>query len=444
MRSRSILATALCALLLAPHAPTALSQSAAPPVFPDAQASDPITMGWMKGSPPPADKLIRFADGSSLRFPQTRWSFSNFRQLGATSNVSRGVGAVSVLPRAERDDIDAVTFQTLVKNQPMTWAQSLAANYTDGIVVLHKGRIVYERYFGALGAEGQHIAMSVTKSFFGTIAQMLIAEGKLDENAKVGLIVPELKDSAFGDATVRQLLDMTTGLKYSENYADPKAEIWDHVRAGNVIPRPPGYTGPNSFYEFLQTVKKEGEHGQAFAYKTVNTDALGWVIRRTTGQSIGENLRDRIWQKLGAEQDAYFTIDTVGNEFAGGGLNAGLRDLARFGEMMRLDGRYNGQQIVPKAVVDDIRRGGDKAFFAKAGYALLPGWSYRDMWWVSHNEDGAYAARGIYGQTIYIDPKAQMVIARFASHPLAANANFDPTSLPAFEALARHLMADPR
>jgi CubicO group peptidase (beta-lactamase class C family) len=337
-----------------------------------------------------------------------------------------------------------VSFQVLGSGQTMTWGQSLGANYTDGIVVLHKGRVVYERYFGALRADGQHIAMSVTKSFFGTIGAMLVADGTLDANAPASKYVPELKDSAFGDATVRQLLDMTTGLQYSENYADPKAEIWNHVRAGNVLPRPPGYDGPKTFYEFLLTVKKEGNHGEAFAYKTVNTDALGWVIARATNKSVGDNLQDRIWSKLGAEQDAYFNIDTVGTEFAGGGLNTGLRDLARFGEMMRNDGRFNGQQIVPKAVVDDIRRGADKAHFAKAGYALLPGWSYRNMWWVSHNEHGAFSARGIHGQVVYIDPTAEMVIARYASHPLAANANLDPTSLPAYHAMAKHLMANPR
>jgi hypothetical protein len=109
--------------------------------------------------------------------------------------------------------------------------------------------------------------------------------------------------------------------------------------------------------------------------------------------------------------------------------------------MMRLGGRYNDQQIVPAAVVDDIRRGGNREMFAKAGYKTLPGWSYRNMWWVSHNGDGAFSARGVHGQLIYIDPKAEIVIARFASHPMSANANFDPTSLPAYEALANHLMS---
>ena len=252
--------------------------------------------------------------------------------------------------------------------------------------------------------------------------------------------MPELKDTAFGNATVRQILDMTTGLKYSENYADPKAEVWDHVRAGGVLPRPPGYAGPKTFYEFLLTVQPAGEHGEAFAYKTVNSDAMGWIIRRATGKSLGENLQERIWSKLGAEQDAYYATDSVGNEFAGGGLNTSLRDLARFGEMMRRDGKFNGQQIVPKALVADIRNGGSQEQFAKAGYALLPNWSYRNMWWVSHNDHGAYAARGIHGQTVYIDPKAEMVVARYASHPIAANAGNDPVSLPAYTALANFLM----
>jgi len=412
--------------------------------FADAQASDPTALGWMAGSPPPADKLIQFADGTFRKFPQIRWTFSNYRQFVPTSNVARGTGPVSVLPMAARQDIDGVSFQVMGSGETMTWAQSVGANYTDGIVVLHQGRIVYERYFGVFKPQGQHIAMSVTKSFIGTLGAMLVAEGVIDENALTSKYVLELKDTGFGDVTVRQLLDMTTGIKYSENYADPKAEIFDHTRAGGVTPRPPGYEGPKSFYEFLQTVKKEGAHGQAFAYKTVNSDALGWVIRRATGKSIGENLQDRIWSKLGAEQDAYFTIDTTGTEFAGGGLNAGLRDMARFGEMMRLDGNYNGQQIVPKKVVADIRNGAGKAEFAKAGYKTLPGWSYRNMWWVSHNEHGAYSARGVHGQAIYIDPKAEMVIARFASHPLAGNPNNDPTSLPAYHALAKHLLAHPQ
>ena len=171
-----------------------------------------------------------------------------------------------------------------------------------------------------------------------------------------------------------------------------------------------------------------------------NSDTLGWIIRRVTGQSLAQLLSQRIWSRLGAEHDAYITVDTEGTEFAGGGLNTCLRDLARFGELMRNDGWAMGQQVIPKAVIDDIRKGADPLKFAPAGYHTLPGWSYRNMWWVSHNSHGAYMARGIHGQAIYIDPMAQMVIARYASHHIAGNLGIDPHSLPAYHAMALHLM----
>ena len=434
----AVLATAVLAC-------AARAQAATAAAFPDAAASDPATLKWMVGAPPPADRIIRFTDGTHYRFPQFRWTFSNMRALIPTVVVGRGSGPVRTLPRAERRDLDSVRFTPLDGGAAMTWARSLAANYTDGIVVLHRGRIVYERYFGVLSPERQHVLWSVTKSFTGLLGAMLVAEGALDEHAPAARYVPELEGSGLGDATVRQLLDMTTGIRYSENYADPRAEIWDHARAGGILPRPAGYQGPRSFYDFLRTLAREGAHGEAFAYKTVNTDALGWVIRRATGQSLEALLQERIWRKLGAEQDAYLAVDETGAAFAGGGLNTTLRDLARVGEMMRLGGAYNGEQVVPKAVVADIRRGGDPAKFAAAGYARLAGWSYRDMWWVSHNEHGAFSARGIHGQVIYVDPKAEMVIARFASHPVAGNtAALDLTSLPAYHALATHLLAHPR
>ena len=422
---------------------TALAQTAAPAQL-DAQASDPRVMGWMVGAPPPADKLIAFADGSWFRFPQTRWSFSHIRELMPTSVVSRGNGPPAVLPRSERADIDAVKFTPIGRADSMTWEQSLAANYTDGIVILHRGRIVYERYFGALTPERQHIAFSGTKSFGATVAAMLVGEGKLDENATVARYVPEFQASGMGDATIRQLLDMTTGADYTEDYADLNSPVWALTRAGGFLARPPGYDGPESFFDYLLTLHKTRPHGEQFAYKTVNTDMLNAVLRRVTGQTLSTLLSERIFSRLGAEQDAYFTVDPTGVEFGGGGLNLTLRDLARFGETMRLDGRFNGQQIVPKAVIEDIRRGGDRASFSRAGYATLPGGSYRSMWWVLHNEHGAYSARGIHGQGVYIDPKAEMVIARFASHHLAANANYDATSLPAYQAVAELLLATPR
>jgi CubicO group peptidase (beta-lactamase class C family) len=284
------------------------------------------------------------------------------------------------------------------------------------------------------------MSFSMTKSYYGTLAAMLVTEGALDEQQLISHYLPELRNSGFGDATVRQVLDMTTALQYSEDYTNPKAEVFAFALAGEIFPRPHGYNGPDGFYAYLPTIQKQGEHGAQFTYKSVNTEVLGWLIARVTGRNPVQVLQERIWGRLGAEEDAYMLVDSHGTGWAAGGLNATLRDHARFGEMMRLGGRFNGQQIVPQSVVQAIRRGASQTDFAKAGYKALPAWSYRDQWWVSHNRHGAFAARGVHGQTIYIDPAAEMVIVRLASHPLAANANIDPISLPAYQAIADRLM----
>lgn len=405
--------------------------------FPDASASDPQRSRVMSGFPPAADRLIRWQDGGHLKFPNTRWSFSHMRELMATADVWRGGGRVSIFPRAEHA-LDDVTFIDM-DGQKRRWSEALTKTWTDSVVVVHRGRIVYERYFGAQEAQRPHIAMSVTKSFVGLLATMLEYEKKLDPAALVTRYLPEMADTAYADATVRQVMDMTIGVQYSENYADPKAEVWAYSAAGGITPAAPGANPPNSFYDFLKTLKKEGEHDQAFAYKTVNAEVLAWIIQRVSGQALPQLLSERLWQKLGAEENAYFIVDRSGIASGGGGVNTVLRDLARVGEMMRLKGRFNGQQIVPAAVIADIAGGADRAKFAKAGYATLPSWSYHNQWWVS--DQGYYMARGIYGQAIYIDPKNELVIARYGSHPIAANAVQDPIILPAYRAIAETLSA---
>ena len=152
----------------------------------------------------------------------------------------------------------------------MTWNESLSANYTDGMLIIHKGRVVYERYFGCLDETGKHAAMSMTKSLTGLLAEILVAEGRLDDTAKVAAVIPELSRSAFGSATIRQVMDMTTALDYSEDYADPNADIWAY---STPLPKPKGYEGPNGYFGYLQTVKQDGVHGKAFGYRTINTDA---------------------------------------------------------------------------------------------------------------------------------------------------------------------------
>lgn len=405
-----------------------------------AEESDPNRLGWMQGFPPAPEQVIGQPDSNYFSFPKMRWTVCHFRELLPTKQISRGLGEPMPFAYALDDAINDIAFTPIDGDEPMSWQASLNENYTDGLLILHQGQVVYEVYSGCLDEAGQHGAMSVTKSMTGLLGEVLVAEGVLDEQALVGEILPELADSAFGNATVKQLLEMTTGLAYSEDYSDPNAEIWAYNAAASPLPKPEDYTGPRTYYEYLATVQPQGEHGQMFGYKTINTDALGWVIARTTGESVASLLSSRLWRHMGAEQDAYFTVDSIGTPFAGGGLSAGLRDMARVGQLVLNGGVVNGERLFPAAAVERIRQGGDKQAFAAAGYRYLPGGSYRGMWWSLHNEHGAFAARGVHGQTIYIDPTAEMVIVRFASHPVAGNAANDPTSLPAYQAVAEYLL----
>ena len=407
-----------------------------------AAESDPRVLGWMQGFPPPPERLIMQPDSNYFSFPKLRWTVCHLREFLPTEQVSRGIGSpVALAYDLDETAIDALTFKPIGSNEEMTWRESLSANYTDGMLILHKGKIVYERYFGCLDEAGKHGAMSMTKSLTGLLAEILVAEGKLDDTALVSSIIPELGDSAFGNATVRQVMDMTTGLAYSEDYSDPNADIWKYSAAASPLPKPADFEGPDGYFEYLQTVQPEGTHGDAFHYKTINTDALGWIISRVSGKAVTELLSDRIWSRMGAEQDASMTVDGKGTPFAGGGLSAGLRDLGRIGLLMLNEGEINGQRLFPSQVVANIRSGGSKEAFAKAGYKTLQGGSYRGMWWLFHNENGAFAARGVHGQTIYVDPAADMVIVRVASYPSAKNAKIDPTSLPAFQAVAEYFLS---
>ena len=179
-------------------------------VAPDPRDSDPASLGWMVGFPPPPDRIIGQPDSNYFSFPKLRWTVCHFRELLPTKQVSRGLGAPATLPRTHDTGIDDVSFVPLGGDEEMTWKQSLAANYTDGILILHEGRIVYERYSGCLDEAGKHGAMSMTKSLVGLLAEILVVEGDLDEIALVSTVVPELEDSAFGSATIRHVMDMTS------------------------------------------------------------------------------------------------------------------------------------------------------------------------------------------------------------------------------------------
>ncbi|WP_022963220.1 serine hydrolase domain-containing protein [Halopseudomonas pelagia] len=421
-------------MLMATHT-TSVAQSAAPTLpTPDSVRLDRLQL--MQGFPPPADKQVTAANFLT-DYPNVRWAFHHMRELLPSRHISRGPGAAVALTAGtdRRAEIDALRF-TGPDGATLSFADYLTASYADATLIMKDGEVIYQAYHEGMPEQNPHMMWSMTKSFTGLLATQLIEEGVLDPQAQITDYVPELRGSGWQDATLQQLLNMTADIDYSEVYADAESDVIKYAFAAGMLPAPGDFTGQRELYPYLPTIGPDGEHGERFIYRTVHTEVLGWVLRKATGKHLAELISERIWSKLGAEHDAYLLVDRHGTEWAGAGMNASLRDLARFGEMMRLEGRYNNQQIVSGEVVKAIREGADQEAFKASGRDFQPGYSYRNQWWISHNADGAYEALGVHGQMIHVNPAVGLVVVRLSSHPVASSAHTFPTTLPAMQALA--------
>ena len=372
--------------------------------------------------------------------PHNRWAFRHTRRLLPTAEISRGSGPVYRFERSPQN-LDDIRFED-VDGEPMTIGQMLETTYTDGFLVLHRGMIVAEQYFNGMAPNSKHLLMSVSKSFTGSMAGILVHRGWLDPQKKVVEYVPELNDSAYGDATVRDLLDMTIAMAYSEDYYDPNdpydpassSYLQFDIAAGW---RPRGDLDvPIGLHRFLQSLRKEGEHGRVFEYASPNTDALGWVLERAARSDFAELFSRELWSKLGVEEDAYIILDPLGAPIPDGGINVTLRDLARFGQMHLQNGFFNDQQIVPLEWIEDFRTNGNREAWAGSGATRDPSGSYRSNWRISGNDHGAYSAIGIHGQMVYVDPVADMVIAKLSSQPTAGSRTAGANTRRAAQALA--------
>jgi CubicO group peptidase (beta-lactamase class C family) len=429
--SRLTLCVAIASAALTTLAPPAHAQPQLPP--PD--ATDPVALKLMQGFPPPPDKQVRLA--TILKYPNARWALHHLRELGPTATVWRGDGPASALP-AQLRALDTLAFAD-DKGAPTTLAAWQKATYTDGLLVLHQGRVVYERYDVGMQPHQPHVLWSMSKSLTGLLATEFIQQGLVDPAAPVTRYLPELAASAWGDATVQQTLDMTTGVQYAEDFANPQSGIFQYLMAAGLVPAPPAYPGPRALLDYLPTVKKEGEHGQAFAYKTVDTEVIGWLLQRVAGKPLATLLSERIWAPMGAEQDAFIWADPTGAQSTSVGVGATLRDLGRLGETLRNNGRHNGKQVISAATVAELRKGASPAHFKAAGMPMRAGYSYHNHWWVAHDADGTYEAKGLMGQHIHINPAAQLVVVKLSSHPVPNTAFTHTLDRQAFAALASAL-----
>lgn len=427
--SRLTLCAAIASAALLTLAPPSHAQA---PQLPPPDATDPTALQLMQGFPPPADKQVRLA--TILKYPNARWALHHLRELGPTATVWRGDGPVAALP-AQLRELDALPF-TDDKGASTTLAAWQKATYTDGLLVLHKGRVVYERHYVGNQPHVPHVLWSMSKSLTGLLATELIQQGLIDPAAPVTRYLPELAGSAWADATVQQTLDMTTGVQYSEDFANPQSGIFQYLIAAGLVPAPPNYPGAKALFDYLPTVQKEGEHGKGFNYKTVDTEVIGWILQRVTGKSFATLMSERIWAPIGAEQDAYVFTDPNGTQSTSVGVNATLRDLGRLGETLRLNGRFNGKQVISAATVAELRKGADPEKFKAAGQTMRAGYSYHNHWWLPHDTDGSFEAKGLMGQHIHINPAAQLVVVKLSSHPVPNTAFTHTLDRQAFAALA--------
>lgn len=407
------------------------------PALPSPESVRLDRLQLMQGFPPAADKQVTAAT-YMRQYPQARWAFHHLRELMPSRNLARGDGPVSPLPAGEDlgARIEALRFSA--PDGEMSFADYLNSTYADGVLVMLDGKLVYQRYFG-MPEQSPHIMWSMTKSMMGLIATQMILDGELGASAQVSHYLPELADSGWKGATVQQVLNMTADINYSEVYADANSDVVKYAMAAGMSPVPAGYTGARSLYQYLPTITGNGQHGQEFQYRTAHTEVLGWILRRVSGQNTAQMVSERVWSKLGTEHDAYMLLDPTGTEWAGAGMNASLRDLARFGEMLRQDGRFNGQQIVSPMALATIREGADREQFKAAPRPAQVGYSYRNQFWITHNADGAFELLGVHGQMIHVNPAAGLVMVRLSSHPVASSGAHMPMTVPAMQALAQLL-----
>ena len=363
------------------------------------------------------------------RPPWNRWSFQHVREILPTAEVWRGNGPVRVLPREEQD-LDGLAVVG-VDGVETTLAGFLDQTYTDGLLVLKRGAVAYERYFNGMDERTLHLSQSVAKSFTGALTGILVGRGIIDVNAQISDVLPELAATAYSGASIQHILDMASGVRFSENYTDPFSDIGRSDVAAGWKPIPPGadpgLRWPHDLFEFILGLRDlEHEHGGRFAYRSIETDVLAFVLERATGRGLAQLLSEELWQKLGMEESANMTVDAAGFALADGGLNACLRDYARFGQMIL----ENGAGIVPATWIE-ATRSGDHAVFRAPYTAVLPDGAYRNQFWIEDSAGRNLMARGVFGQLIHIDFARQVVVVKLSSWPEFTNNSWTKATIDA-------------
>src|ERR1700722_14047670 len=375
-----------------------------------------------------------------LSEPYSQWSFQHVEDLVPTAVISRGSAPAAALPAASAP----------VANIPVTRTDGVATNVgavmattaTDGWAVAYRGSMVAEEYLDGLEAQTRHLLFSVSKSLVAAVVGALHGTGAIDVDAPVTAYVPALANCGYAGATVRHLLDMRSGIAFSDNYLHPTAEI--HV-LDQVFGWAPGGGPdvPSTLCDFLLTLRRKSAHGGPFEYRSCETDVLGWICEAAGGQRMPELMSELLWSRLGAQCDATIGVDTDGTGLFDVGINACLTDMIRFGSLFLHDGvSLTGQQVVPAAWIADTFDGGPdsrQAFADSPDDTQMPGGMYRNQVWFPYPGSNVVLCQGMCGQMVYINRAAELVAAKLSTQSDAGDPQMLLDTLRAFDATAHKL-----
>jgi CubicO group peptidase (beta-lactamase class C family) len=297
----------------------------------------------------------------------------------------------------------------------------MKAQRTAGLVIVQDGKIRLEKYGLDFDGNGKWTSFSVAKSFTSTLVGAAIKDGYIKSlDDKVTVYIPEMKGSAYDDVTVAQLLTMTSGIKWNEDYEDPKSDV---ARFNEHKPEP----GIDTTVSYMRKLPREAPAGSKWVYKTGETNLIGVLVSKATGKTLSAYLTEKVWTAFGMEQDASWLLGSTGAEISGCCLQASTRDYARFGQFILGGGVAAGKAVLPDGWIARAT--------TKQADIGNPGRGYGFQWWTY--DDGSYAAQGIFGQGIFIDPKRRLVIASNSNWPRAS----DPIAGPAREAFYKKVQA---
>lgn len=360
--------------------------------------------------------------------PKTnRYAFCNFDEFSFTRTVYKGAKSADNLEYSEKINLENVNITDFEGNTKSA-SKYFEETNTDGLLIYKDDKILYEEYFGYYSEYQKHIMMSASKSITGFLLVNAIEEGLANFTDIIADHVPKLKGSAFDKVTIRQALDMQMNLAFSENYANLNAEIWDYSKAMSFMEKEEGYSGPQTVREALCTIALENDN-KGFLYTSPITDVCSWVLTSLYNKNLTEIFQEKIYQKIGMENDAFYAIDSEGTELASAGLCITLRDALKLGKLALNKGKYNGEQIVPEHIFSQLYDEAGKQYIDAYSTSLQSKqvgketWYYKNQVWVMNTADEDYAFIGVYGQVIYVNPKKRIVVVKQGSADDASTTN---------------------